>query len=159
MIGGANRDFSLHQAFLLRLWSEDIDFIVNHMYLSPDERRKLMSWGVNVFDDIVDRVDSGQEMIGDSIIVRNSYEIIGEYDSVFVGPVFTPNDFLLRRVGCVIENDWIKVDIDGKTSKEGLWAAGNCVSSTDQIANSISAGVRTAISMNHYLLYKEVDSL
>ena len=157
VIGGANRNFSLHQAFLLKLWSDEIDLIVNGMYLSKEERARLISWGVCVVDDLVIGMESADDIEKGSVSLQCIETKSRQYGSVFVGPVFSPNDFLLRETGCLIENSWVKTEIDGKTSEEGLWAGGNCVSSPDQIPNAMSAGVNSAISMNHYLLYNDVD--
>jgi hypothetical protein len=127
------------------------------MYLSKEERARLISWGVCVVDDLVIGMESADDIEKGSVSLQCIETKSRQYGSVFVGPVFSPNDFLLREAGCLIENSWVKTEIDGKTSEEGLWAGGNCVSSPDQIPNAMSAGVNSAISMNHYLLYNDVD--
>ncbi|WP_448853823.1 FAD-dependent oxidoreductase, partial [Corynebacterium frankenforstense] len=55
--------------------------------------------------------------------------------------------------GCAVDgDDWIQVDQHGRTSVPGIWAAGNVISSPDQIVNAAAAGATAAININDTLL-------
>lgn len=159
VIGGPNPPFTLHQALLMKLWSEEVDFITNGMILTPDEKHRLSSWGINIIEDDVIRMsmaDDQSDANSVKIVLGGGRKTV--YGSVFIGPEFVPNDQLLREAGGFSDGPWIPVGQNGETGVPGLWAGGNCVSSPDQIANAVAGGARAAISINHALLYSDVEA-
>lgn len=158
VVGGNNRGFTLHQALLMKSWASEVDFITNGMELSSEERERLSAWGVEIVDAEVNRVMlTGDHSKDVELFLSDSRRIV--YGSVFVGPEFSPNDRLLRDAGCSSEGLWIPVGQNGETELTGLWAGGNCVSSPDQIANAVSSGAKAAISINHAIMYSDLEIL
>ncbi|MGB2722150.1 MAG: NAD(P)/FAD-dependent oxidoreductase, partial [Rhodococcus sp. (in: high G+C Gram-positive bacteria)] len=156
VIGGSNRPFTVHQASLIRQWSQDVIFFTNGIELTEDERIGLDARSVEIVDIPVSRlvaedgIVAGVELTDGSVVPRAV---------VFVGPTFVPNDGLLTRIGCArLENGWVATDPTGRTSVDGLWAAGNVSDSPAQLINSAAAGSRAAIDINHYLLALDVGS-
>ncbi|WP_040793427.1 NAD(P)/FAD-dependent oxidoreductase [Nocardia paucivorans] len=156
VLGGANRPFSVHQASLVRQWSDDVIFFPQEIVLSGDERRRLDARGVRVVEGDVARIvlrDGnlyGVELASGQLIPRAA---------VFVGPCFTPRDELLTRLRCAVgDNGWITVDTTGRTSVPGVWAAGNVVDSPAQLVHATAAGSRAAVAVNHYLLEQDIQS-
>ena len=154
VIGGSNRPFTVHQASLIRQWSSDVIFFTNGIELTEDERIGLDARSVGIVDVPVSRlvaedgVVEGVELVDGTVVPRAV---------VFVGPTFVPNDSLLTRIGCAqLENGWVATDPTGRTSVDGLWAAGNVSDSPAQLINSAAAGSRAAIDINHYLLALDV---
>ncbi|MCP2262544.1 thioredoxin reductase (NADPH) [Streptoalloteichus tenebrarius] len=155
VLGGDNRPFTLHQASLVRQWSEDVVFFPNRIALTDEERERLAARGVEVVDGEVARLVVAEDRVrgvelGDGRVVARA--------TVFVGPRFVPRDELLRDLGCAVgDNGWVSVDPTGRTSVAGVWAAGNAVDSPAQLVNAASAGSSAAIAINHHLLALEVD--
>ncbi|MDV8021809.1 NAD(P)/FAD-dependent oxidoreductase [Rhodococcus sp. IEGM 1330] len=154
VIGGSNRPFTVHQASLIRQWSSDVIFFTNGIELTEDERIGLDARSVGIVDVPVSRlvtedgIVAGVELTDGSVVPRAV---------VFVGPTFVPNDGLLTRIGCArLENGWVATDPTGRTSVDGLWAAGNVSDSPAQLINSAAAGSRAAIDINHHLLALDV---
>ncbi|OZC97440.1 thioredoxin reductase [Rhodococcus sp. 06-235-1A] len=154
VVGGSNRPFTVHQASLIRQWSEDVVFFTNGIELGDDERLRLDARSVGVVDTPVvrvvvsDGVVTGIELDDGTVVPRSV---------VFVGPTFVPNDGLLTQIGCSrLDNGWVSTDPAGLTSVAGLWAAGNVSDSPAQLINSAAAGSKAAIAMNHYLLELDV---
>lgn len=154
VLGGDNRPFTLHQAQLVRQWSEDVVFFPHQITLTDDERHRLVARGVRIVEGevsgIVSNGDtvSGVELADGQIVPR---------ETVFVGPRFFPQDGLLTSLGCdTDDNGWVSVDPSGQTSVEGVWAAGNVVDSPAQLINASSAGSKAAIALNHYLLADDI---
>ncbi|WP_415973274.1 NAD(P)/FAD-dependent oxidoreductase [Rhodococcus sp. 077-4] len=154
VVGGSNRPFTVHQASLIRQWSRDVVFFTNGIELTDNERIRLDARSVAIVDVPVARlvanggVVSGVELVDGTVVPRSV---------VFVGPTFVPNDELLVRIGCTrLENGWVAADPTGRTSMDGLWAAGNVSDSPAQLINSAAAGSRAAIDINHYLLELDV---
>ncbi|MBY4037688.1 NAD(P)/FAD-dependent oxidoreductase [Rhodococcus fascians] len=154
VVGGSNRPFTIHQASLIRQWSDDVVFFTNGIELSENERLRLDARSVGIVDVPVARIvvqDGrviGIELTNGTVVPRTV---------VFVGPTFVPNDALLRSIGCTrLDNGWVATDPTGLTSVDGLWAAGNVSDSPAQLINSAAAGSKAAIAINHYLLELDV---
>ncbi|WP_438387354.1 NAD(P)/FAD-dependent oxidoreductase [Actinopolyspora saharensis] len=155
VLGGENRPFTLHQAQLVRQWSSDVVFFPDRITLTADEHERLAARGVRVVEGEVTRVVagddgvSGVELAGGRVVSRSA---------VFVGPVFVPRDELLTGLGCQLgENGWVSTDPTGRTSVEGVWAAGNVVDSPAQLVNAAAAGSTAAVAINHHLLAEDVE--
>ena len=128
VIGGENRPFTLHQASLIRLWSDDVIFFPNIIDLTDDETASLSAWGVKVEHGKVAKV-APEYSAGELAISMEDGRSFSR-QAVFVGPRFVPNDRLLRTLGCTVgKTDWVEVDSEGRTDIDGVWAAGNVVSS------------------------------
>lgn len=155
VVGGDNRAFTLHQAQLIRQWSDDVVFFPHRIVLDDDERERLTARGVRIVDGDVARIVadgsgvSSVELADGSVVPRTA---------VFVGPSFRPCDELLTALGCEVgDNGWVRVDSSGRTSVSGVWAAGNVVDSPAQVINAAGAGAQAAVALNHHLLAADVD--
>ncbi|WP_312978645.1 NAD(P)/FAD-dependent oxidoreductase [Corynebacterium sp.] len=152
VIGGDNHGFSLKQAGLLTQLSDEVVFYLNGVRLTTHEEHRLVRLGVEIIDTRVRRISRQAE---GHVTLRLDGSQESHFDTVFVGPTFTPNDHLLRAAGCELNVDGIvAVDSSGRTSKSGLWAAGNVVSSPAQLINSAAAGAAAAISVNDALVFE-----
>ncbi|NEE02521.1 NAD(P)/FAD-dependent oxidoreductase [Phytoactinopolyspora halotolerans] len=155
VLGGDVREFSLHQAFLLRRFSTDVTFFPHRIELSDDERTRLIANDVRIADGVVtglvvqDGRLRGVEVDGCRTVPRAA---------VFVAPRFIPNDVLLTGLGCAVgENGWVVTDPGGRTSVPGVWAAGNVVDPRAQVVTAAGAGSAAAIALNGYLLEQDVQ--
>ncbi|KQY32522.1 thioredoxin reductase [Nocardia sp. Root136] len=155
VLGGANRAFSVHQASLVRQWSDDVTFFPREIDLSADERRRLSARGIRIVEGEIAQVVvrdgelHGVEIASGQVITRTA---------VFVGPCFSPRDELLNRSRCTVgEDGWVAVDATGHTSVPGVWAAGNVVDSPAQLIHAAAAGSRAAVAVNHYLLEQDIQ--
>lgn len=155
VIGGDNRPFTMHQAQLVRQWSEDVVFFPHRITPTDDERRRLVARGVRVEDGEVARIVvedgavTGVGLADGRVVPRRT---------IFVGPRFLPRDELLTALGCARGDDgWVRVDPSGQTSITGVWAAGNVVDSPAQLVHAAAAGSKAAIALNHHLLAEDID--
>lgn len=157
VVGGENRPFTLHQASLIRLWSDDVIFFPNTIELTPDEAANLNAWGVKVELGKVSQIAQCAPEGVLAVTMEDGRSFSRQ--AVFVGPKFVPNDKLLRALGCTLDaTDWVEVDSEGRTAIDGVWAAGNVISSPAQIVNAASQGATAAISVNHYLLARDIQA-
>jgi len=99
------------------------------------------------------------EIVGDEtvegILVRNvktGEERVFPTVGVFVAIGHIPNTVFLRGQVEMIDDGYIAVDCDQRTSVEGVWAAGD-VSDVfyKQIATSVGAGCKAALQAEHYI--------
>ena len=120
------------------------------MDLTQVEQDDLRQRGIDVLEQSVHHVTDNEE--GGCTVTLDNEDSKGA-GAVFVGPIFKPNDQLLRGAGCAVTaDDWIQVDQHGRTSVPGIWAAGNVVTSSAQIVNAAAAGATAAININDTLL-------
>ncbi|MEV6072609.1 NAD(P)/FAD-dependent oxidoreductase [Nocardia sp. NPDC052001] len=155
VIGGDNRPFTLHQAALVRQWSDDVIFFPNGIELTERERRALVARDIRIDSALVSRTTVHAGRIR-GIELRDGRSVPRR--TVFIGPTFIPRDELLRSLGCSLgENGWVATDPTGLTSVTGVWAAGNVVDSPAQLIGAAAAGSRAAIAINHHLLAQDID--
>ncbi|RQO48500.1 thioredoxin reductase [Rhodococcus sp. KBW08] len=154
VLGGDNRPFTIHQASLVRQWSDDVVFFPNRIELTCTERDRLTVRGIRIVEGDVAGVSvadgrlDGVELASGQVVPRSV---------VFVGPRFVPRDALLTDLGCdADENGWVVTDPAGGTSTPGVWAAGNVSDSPAQLITAAAAGSKAAIALNHYLLEQDI---
>ncbi|HEX2312293.1 MAG TPA: NAD(P)/FAD-dependent oxidoreductase [Thermomonospora sp.] len=146
---------SLHQALLIRQWSEDVVlFAEESMNLTDEGRLQLKARGVRVYEGEVKRlvVDDdalrGVELAEGAVVPRRA---------VFVAPRMVPRDTLLTDLGCDRNEDgWVIADPSGRTSVPGVWAVGNVIDPRAQVITAASEGSLAAIAINTDLMDEEV---
>jgi len=84
--------------------------------------------------------------------VKTGEERLLSTDGVFIAIGYVPNtDFLAGQLE-LNDNSYIITDDDGRTSVEGVWAAGDvCDWTYRQIAVSVGAGCKAALQVEHYI--------
>lgn len=139
------------KAIMLREWAPDVVLFPGDYRLTDDEAAQLDTRGIGVEPGKVTRLVvaagrlTGVELADGRTVGRTA---------VFVNPVFVAKDALLRDLGCALtDQGWVTTDADGRTSVEGVWAAGNVVDPRAQLITSAGAGAATAIQLNHDLIF------
>jgi thioredoxin reductase len=158
VVGGDMRPMSLHQAALLRRYSDDMIFFPNRIELTSDEREQLVAIGVRIIDGQVTAIRTangrlaGVELADGSVTPRTA---------VFVGPRPLPRDLVLRELGCVVDEvtGSIQVDGTGATSVAGVWAAGNVVNSRAQVIAAAGAGSAAGIAITSWLVQHDLTAV
>ena len=155
VIGGAVPPMTLHQAALLRRYSDRVTLCPNGMDVSDADRGRLRAFGVRIVDGTI------AHLIGDNGRLDGVEFIDGSVqscDSVFVAPLPRPNDAVLRALGC--ESDpttgWVTVDAAGATSVPGVWAAGNVINPRAQVITAAGEASAAAIAMTAWLLDNDI---
>ena len=156
LIGGANPPFTIRISKLLSKWTSTLTFYPNGLELTDLDRTQLAGLGVKVVDAEVTQVQT-DEATPTGVKVHSS---AGEdtYEACFTGPDFLPNDALLRDAGCESANGWVSVE-HGQTSVPRLWAAGNVVSSPDQVSQAMGSGAAVGIAIDQRMLDEDLAEL
>ena len=156
LIGGANPPFTIRISKLLSTWTDTLTFYPNSLELTDLDRTQLAGLGVKVVDAEVTQVRP-EETSPTGVVVQSS---AGEdtYEACFTGPDFLPNDALLRDAGCESANGWVSVE-HGQTSVSRLWAAGNVVSSPDQVSQAMGSGAAVGIAIDQRMLDEDLAEL
>lgn len=84
--------------------------------------------------------------------VKTGEERLLSTDGVFIAIGYVPNTGFLAGQLELNDNGYIVADDDGRTSVEGVWAAGDvCDWTYRQIATSVGAGCKAALQVEHYI--------
>ncbi len=147
---------SVQHALLIRQWSGDTVFFAHTHELTSEERAQLHARGIHVVDGEVARLVIDDDRLT-GVQLTDGRAI--ERTAVFVRPVNVPHgDGLLTGLGCAVdEAGFAVVDATGRTSVDGVWAAGNVVDPRAQVITSAGAGSAAAIAINADLVREDVD--
>lgn len=160
LIGGANPPFTVNAAKLLTKWTDRLTFFPNGLSLDDATLHLLNALGVTISDTPVTRVNPDAAS-ATGVLVRAG-DSTTTFDACFTGPDFLPNDALLKQAGCATvdgtPDGWVRVE-DGGTSISGLWAAGNVVSSPDQVSQAMGAGAAVGIKVDQAILAEDAAGL
>lgn len=149
---------SIMQAQLLRQWSESITYL-SHTGTEPigQEAAGFAARGIEVAPGPVERVLAADgRLVG---VELNGGRLI-ELDAIFTIPTLLPADRSLLSLGAVtVENPmgvFVQVDATGRTSIDGVWAAGNVVNPAANVPISIGAGALAGGAINHDLVLDDI---
>jgi thioredoxin reductase len=125
---------------LVRQWASDVVYFANDTSLTADQREQLVARAIGVVDGRVTGLDVQDDSLS-SVCVDGSRPC--PRDALFVAPTFVPNSSLLADLGCELRDDgWVQVDGTGRTSIDGVWAAGNAVNPRAQVITAAGEGIR-----------------
>jgi thioredoxin reductase len=148
VLGGSPE--SVTHAFLVRQWSDDVVIFTNGTTLDPARCELLGASAIGIVDEPVLRLVieddhlTGVELADRRVVPRNA---------VFVRPELVPNDALLTSLGCAVDDHgWVVVDLTGRTSIPGVWAAGNAVNARAQVITAAGEGSAAALAINNDLV-------
>jgi len=133
-------------ALLLTSLSDDVVLLVDGgADLGSDEAKLLHSAGVVVRTDRVARVGAGSSLPVRVVFADGSTD---ERAAIFVVPTVTPSP-LVRELGCEVDGSGqVIIDADGRTSIEGVFAAGDATTDRKAVILAAAAGSRAAYVIN-----------
>ncbi len=149
----ASQPVSVHQALLVRQWSDDVTFYAHTHPLSEPEREKLTAAGIRIVaGEVLEILRSEGSLSG----VRTAAAATPiRLAALFVAPRYLPNTGALGDLGCETDDaGFLVVDENGATSAPGVWAAGNVVNPRAQVI--VAAGAAAAAA--HALHFDIVES-
>ncbi|MER6814761.1 NAD(P)/FAD-dependent oxidoreductase [Spirillospora sp. NPDC000708] len=144
---------AVHQALLLRGWSDDVAFFAHTLDLAAEDRERLEARGLRIVEGRIEHLVTGRDglrgvALADGRVVPRA--------AAFLFPRMVPNDALLTRLGCEKDGGWVVTDRTGRTSVAGVWAAGNVVDPRAQVVTAAGMGSAAAFAINNDLLDEDV---
>ncbi|MUL80696.1 MULTISPECIES: NAD(P)/FAD-dependent oxidoreductase [unclassified Mycolicibacterium] len=156
VLGGANRELSVHQALLMPQWSRDVTFFPNGIELTPGERARIQARGVYIVDEPVRGIVVADDRL--RAVELRSGQLVPRA-ALFVAPRFVPHAALLLQIGCDEgPGGLVATDETGGTTVPGVWAAGNVSDPRAQVITAAGQGSAAAIAINGYLLAHDVEA-
>ena len=146
---------AVHQALLLRQWSDDVVLVRHTLDLTAQDREQLAARGVRFAEgEVRQLVVDGDRLRGielaDGRVVPRA--------AAFLFPRMVPHDTLLTGLGCdKDDNGWVTTDRTGLTSVSGVWAAGNVIDPRAQVVTAAGMGSAAAFAINTDLLDEDTD--
>lgn len=155
ILGGNNPAMSIHQAGLLRRYTDSVTFYPNGIELPDLVRAQLTAVGVVIADTPIGSVHRNDA--GALILTQEDGEQ-HEHDCAFVAPVFTPRDEAFRGLPLARsgETPWIEHGPTGRTSVAGIWVAGNLANPRAQVITAAGEGSAAALDISGYLLERDL---
>ncbi|MBT2549730.1 NAD(P)/FAD-dependent oxidoreductase [Arthrobacter sp. ISL-65] len=152
VLGGSGD--AVRYAQIVRQWADDVVFFTNTGSLTLTQRSELTARAIGIVEGTVkqllvedDRL-SGVELEDGRIVPRQA---------LFVPPRFVPNNDLLAKLGCDVDDSgWVVRDSTGGTTVPGVWTAGNVANPRAQVITAAGEGSAAAIAINAHLVEEDV---
>lgn len=148
----ATSPMSVHQAMLVRDWSDDVTLFANGMELADDDRAALGRRGVKIVEPPVASV-AGRDGRLEAIRLADGRST--PLDALFVAPRTAPTGALHTDLGCRLADGpmgpYIEVDDRRATSVPGVTAAGDAARPMAVASLAASDGTMAG-SMAHFSL-------
>ena len=138
-------DASLERALLLTNWTDDITVVTAPGLLGPERHRRLTVAGVHVETGAIAALH-GRDRELSAVELADGARLRAEALLVPADPV--PRDELVERAGiATTRTGHVAVDLDGRTSRPRVWAAGDVADPYGTVARAIAAGATTAAAI------------
>jgi thioredoxin reductase len=148
---------SVEHAHLLRGWSDDVVLFTHTQPVSREEAATLGARGIGVVEGEVERLVVTDDRLR---AVRLADGRIVERDAVFIRPAVRAHpDGLAVALGCeLLAGGLVRTDAEGRTSVDGVWAAGNATNPRAQVITAAGEGSAAAIAINTELMQQDIDA-
>lgn len=149
---------SVHQTLLFRQLTDDVVLFTRGADLPAEDTERLLARGIRIVPDEVTEIVSAAGILAG---VRLADGTVVERDAVAVGPRMNARAAFLGAIGLVpVEHpmgigEHIPADPTGRTSVEGVWAAGNVTDPSAQVGAAAAAGAMAGAQINADLVAEE----
>ncbi len=155
MVGGG--DAAVEEAMFLTRFASKVHIVHRRDQLRAEKLLQERAFRNNKIEFIWDTVVT--EIVGEQVVtgvnlrnVKTDQERVFPAEGVFIAIGYVPNTDFLGGQLALTDDGYIVADDTGRTSVEGVWAAGDvCDWTFRQIATSVGAGCKAAIRVEHYI--------
>ncbi|MBL8116052.1 MAG: NAD(P)/FAD-dependent oxidoreductase [Anaerolineae bacterium] len=145
---------ALHLVMLLRNLTDNLTLCVADSWKLPEgQRNKLTGFGINVVEQPITALES----IGSQIqALQFDDGATLRCDALFVRPKTTHRTTFAHDLGCTVnDNNVVQVDLRGRTSVSGVYAAGDLSSPIRSVAIAVAQGAAAAYGINADLIEQD----
>lgn len=154
-----NADAVHHLGLLLHALSDTISVVIQDesSSLSEAQATALTQRGITIYHDAVVAVEGNSENVTG---VRLKSEHLIPCQSIFVRTQIQQHSPLTHQAGCAMnENGFVTVDDFGRTSVEGIYAAGDMSTMMQQLIIAAASGAKAAAGINMDITLEGVTHL
>jgi len=139
-----NGNYAAEEAIELTSFTKDITIFSQgkKWEVSPQLLSMLKKAGIKMREEKVTEFKGEKKLEAVSIGGKDE-----KFDGVFVAIGTATALAFADKLGLLKEGDFLKIDRDGKTNVDGVYAAGACTGGNVQIAKSVGEGCNAAISV------------
>ncbi|NIJ12951.1 thioredoxin reductase [Saccharomonospora amisosensis] len=154
----ATGPMSVHQALLLRQWSEHVRFFSRGRPVTNEQAEQLAARGIATIDGEVVAL----QIVDDTLLgVRLGDGSVVELDFVAVSPRMVARAGFLTELGLHPVprpmGESLAADATGRTDVPGVWVAGNVSDPMAQVGMAAAAGSAAAAQLNADLVTEETE--
>lgn len=154
VVGGANS--AVQTALEMSTIASSVSLIVRHAIKADDIYHSRLEAAKNItvhLNTVITKLHGDQFLKQITIKPENSLEQTIDVDAVFIEVGWSPNTEILDGFVELNKNGEIVVDVDGKTSRPGVFAAGDVTSvRSKQIIIAAGAGAKAALEAYEYVM-------
>lgn len=148
----------LHQAKLIRQWTDDVTVLLDTQEAPSDEdRATLESRGVRIIAGRVEQILSADDRLTGVRVAGHAAPL--PLDAVLVGTRLRIDSALVDGLGIATEQNpmgtFVPVDIQKATNVPGVFAAGNVTNPGSMVASAMADGVMAGALVNMNLIDEE----
>ena len=145
---------ALHQVMLLRNWTDNLTLCITNGWAPTEAHRdKLTRSGIRVVEQPIATLESAGTQLR---AIRFADNTSLACDALFIRPKTAHRTSFARDLGCQIdEGDVVRVDLRGRTSTEGVYAAGDISSPMRSVAIAVAQGAAAAYGINADLVDRD----
>lgn len=146
-----NGDYALEFSSLISNWTFDLTLLTNgQSTLTVDQASKIASQNIKIIENDIESIHHVDGYV-DRILFNDRPPIL--IDAIYTKPRLQQHSNLASMLGCEMSDEgYIKVDGAQRTTIPGVYACGDNSSKMRTLANAISMGTTTAISLNKELV-------
>jgi thioredoxin reductase len=145
---------ALHQVMMLRNWTDNLTLCAADGWkLTAAQREKLTRFGIHVVEQPIAVLESAGAQIQAVRFVDGTSLVC---NALFILPKTTHRTTFARDLGCKVdERHVVQVDLRGRTSTEGVYAAGDLSSPMRSVAIAVAQGAAAAYGINADLISQD----
>ncbi|MDE3720396.1 NAD(P)/FAD-dependent oxidoreductase [Nocardiopsis sp. N85] len=155
VLGGGVPHMTVHQAALLRRYTDRVTLCPGEMELSSGDRSRLTAFGVRIIDGAIERLVTDDGRLTGVALADGSAVAC---EAVFIAPAPRANDDVLHALGCRFDprTGWVHTEPGGATSVPGVWAAGNVSNPRAQVITAAGEASAAGIAISAWLLERDL---
>lgn len=138
------RNLAVREALLMLDYTGDVTLLTDGEQLDADQRllERLGEEDVEVVEDDVESLEGAESL---EKVVLSSGEL--EVDGLFVAVGEAGGSDLARALGIPVEDAYLVVDGELNTGLPRVYAAGDCIGGSRQVATAVGEGAEAAINL------------
>ena len=151
-----NGDYAFEFGMLISNWTADLAIYTNGpSTLTPDQVSKLQTHNIRIVEDRIKLLKNNGGYLEKILFADGRVE---EVKALYTRPEFRQHSDLPKLLGCEITAEgYIKVDSAQRTTVPGIYACGDNVSRLRTVANAVSMGTTTAMTLNKDIIFQSFN--
>lgn len=153
----ANGDTGYELAKLIGHWSKTLTLFTNGpSTLSAAQQADIKKWGISVVEQAVAALE-GKDGYIRAVSLKDGSRVA--LDAIFTRAPFEHPALVQQLEVAFTEMNFIRIDEFGKTSIDGLFAAGDNSSPMRSVSNAVAMGTKAAAFINRVLIDEDLKAL